>query len=117
MVVLSGYMRKLGPQTVQRYRGRILNVHPALLPKHGGQGMYGDRVHTQVLASGDQVSGATVHLVDEEYDHGMTIAQRTVPVLPNDTVESLSSRVRAVEPLLLVSTIRDIAVGAIRLDS
>lgn len=92
LIVLSGYMRKLGPRTVKRYKARILSIHPALLPKHGGQGMYGDRVHSSVLAAGDKVSGATVHLVDEEYDHGPTVAQSAVPILSRDTVESLGAR-------------------------
>ena len=70
LVVLSGYLRKLGPATLAAFGGRILNIHPALLPRHGGQGMYGRRVHEAVIAAGDTESGATVHLVDDQYDHG-----------------------------------------------
>jgi phosphoribosylglycinamide formyltransferase-1 len=108
-VVMSGYLRKLGPQTLQRYRGRILNIHPALLPKFGGQGMYGRHVHEAVIAAGEAVSGATVHLVDEEYDHGEIIAQHTVPVLPGDSVEDLQSRITAAEPEFFVDVLKSLA--------
>ena len=80
LVVLSGYMRKLGPETLRRFAGRILNIHPALLPRHGGQGLYGRRVHEAVRASGDAATGATVHLVDSDYDTGPVIAQVSTPV-------------------------------------
>jgi phosphoribosylglycinamide formyltransferase-1 len=115
LVVLVGYMKKLGPHALDRYRGRILNIHPALLPKYGGPGMYGDHVHEAVLASGDHVTGATVHLVDERYDHGPIIVQREVTVLPDDTVASLRERVLAVEHDLLVETLQRIARGEISL--
>ena len=91
LVVLAGYMRMLGPRVLGRYRGRVLNVHPALLPAYGGRGMYGERVHAAVLAAGERVTGVTVHLVDEEYDQGPTVAQAEVPVLKGDTVESLQA--------------------------
>jgi len=110
-VVMSGYLRKLGPATLARYRGRILNIHPALLPKFGGQGMYGRRVHEAVLAAGERVSGATIHLVDEEYDHGRIIAQHEVPVLPGDTVEDLQQRVMAAEPAFFVDVLKSLASG------
>lgn len=97
MIVLAGYMRRLPVTTVQRYRGRILNIHPALLPKFGGQGMYGMHVHEAVLAAGDRETGPTVHLVDEDYDTGPIVAQERVPVQPDDTPESLAARVLAVE--------------------
>lgn len=115
LVVLSGYMRKLGPDTIARYRGRILNIHPALLPRHGGPGMYGDRVHQSVLAAGDTISGATIHLVDEAYDTGPAFMQRTVPVLPDDTVASLRERVQGQEQALLVEALDRIARGTIDL--
>ena len=110
-VVLSGYMRKLGRETLRRFRDRIVNVHPALLPRHGGRGFYGSRVHAAVIAAGDATSGATVHLVDEEYDHGVILAQREIPILPGETAESLEQRVRAIEPPLVVETLRRIASG------
>ena len=100
VVALAGYMKMLGPRTLGAYRNRILNVHPALLPKFGGHGMYGERVHAAVLASGDSVSGVTVHLVDEKYDHGPVVAQAEVPVLPGDTPDTLAARVLEQEHIL-----------------
>ncbi len=113
-VILSGYLRKLGPLTLTAHAGRVLNIHPALLPRHGGQGMYGRRVHEAVLAAGDKVSGASVHLVDGEYDHGAVIAQAEVPVLAGDTAESLERRVMAAEPGLFVHTLQRIAAGSLK---
>ena len=98
MIVLAGYMRKLPEGVVTEYRGRILNVHPSLLPKFGGEGMYGERVHQAVLAAGETESGATVHLVDEEYDTGAVIAQQRVPVMPDDTVATLAARLEVLSP-------------------
>lgn len=105
-VVLAGYMKKLGPATLAAYRPRIVNIHPALLPRHGGEGMYGKNVHAAVLAAGERETGVTIHLVDEQYDHGSILAQERVPVLPDDTVESLADRVLAVEHRLYVDTLR-----------
>lgn len=115
LVVLSGYLRKLGPQALETFEGRILNIHPALLPRHGGAGMYGRRVHEAVIAAGDTVSGASVHLVDGEYDHGEVLARREVPVLAGDTAGSLEARVTAAEPALLVETLKSIVAGSLRL--
>lgn len=114
-VVLSGYMKKIGPKMLVQYHNRILNVHPALLPKFGGQGMYGNRVHEAVIAAGELETGATIHLVDPEYDHGRVLGQRTVAVLPGDTPESLSERVKAVEPSFFVEILQRIATGEITL--
>ena len=116
VVALAGYMKMLGPRTLDAYRNRILNVHPALLPKFGGRGMYGERVHEAVLASGDRVSGVTVHLVDEEYDHGPVVAQTEVPVLPGDTPDTLAARVLEQEHILYPETIQRIATGEVDLD-
>ena len=115
VVVLAGYMKMLGPTVLSRYEGRVLNVHPALLPKFGGKGMYGRRVHEAVLASGELITGATVHVVDAEYDHGPVVAQGEVPVLPGDMVESLSARVLEREHELLVETLQKVATGEIDL--
>lgn len=115
VVVLAGYMKKLGPEVVRAYAGRILNTHPALLPKFGGQGMYGERVHTAVLSAKESESGATVHWVDEEYDRGGLISQVKVPVLPSDDVASLAARVQAAEKQLLVRTLNQLAQGEIEL--
>lgn len=116
LVVLSGYMKKLGPCTLYRYHNRVLNIHPALLPKFGGQGMYGNFVHAAVLGAGEKVSGATIHLVDPEYDHGRVLAQREVTVLPGDTVDLLAERVRSVEPSLYVDVLKAVAAGKLTLD-
>lgn len=115
LVLLLGYMRLLGPETTAAYRGRILNTHPALLPRHGGKGMYGERVHAAVLAAGDAETGVTVHLVDEEYDHGDVVAQCRVPVETGDTVATLAARVLEREHAFLVETLQKIASGEIRL--
>lgn len=109
MIVLAGYMRKLPPSVVERYRGRIVNVHPALLPKHGGRGMYGMAVHEAVLAAGEEETGVTVHLVDEEYDTGPILAQERIAVEPGETPESLAARVLAVEHHLLPHVVFDLA--------
>ena len=97
LVILAGYMKRLGAAVLERYPRQVLNIHPALLPRHGGQGMYGKHVHRAVLASGDLISGATVHLVDSEYDHGERIAQMQVPVVAQDTPETLAARVLRAE--------------------
>ncbi len=115
LVILSGYLRKLGPQTLNAYAGRVLNIHPALLPKYGGQGMYGRRVHEAVVAAGEPESGATVHLVDEFYDHGAVIAQVRVPVRPEDTAADVERRVMAAEPDLFVQTLQKVVTGRITL--
>ena len=97
LVLLAGYLKLVPRAVVERYRRRMLNIHPALLPKFGGEGMYGMRVHRAVLEAGEAESGASVHLVDEEYDRGQVIAQRRVPVREGDTPEALAARVLAVE--------------------
>jgi len=113
LVVLAGYMRKVGAQTLAAYAGRIVNIHPALLPRFGGGGMYGSHVHETVLAAGVDVTGATVHVVDAQYDHGPILAQRQVPVRGDDTVDSLARRVLEQEHDLLVETLARIASGEI----
>jgi phosphoribosylglycinamide formyltransferase-1 len=110
LLVLAGYLKLVPPGVVQKFAGRIVNVHPALLPDFGGPGMYGRRVHEAVLASGAPESGPTVHLVDEVYDRGEILAQRRVPVLPGDTPELLAARVLEAEHRLLP----DVVVAAAR---
>jgi formyltetrahydrofolate-dependent phosphoribosylglycinamide formyltransferase len=105
LVVLAGYTKLVPAPVIAAYRGRIINVHPALLPAFGGQGMYGHRVHEAVLASGVQETGVTVHLVDEVYDRGAILAQTRVPVLPGDTPDILAERVLAVEHRLLPAVV------------
>ena len=115
IVLLAGYMKKLGPKTLGAFRNRILNTHPALLPKYGGKGMYGLRVHQAVLAAGDSVTGVSIHLVDEEYDTGRIIAQCSVPVLCDDTPETLGTRVQQHERMFVVEVLTGIAEGTIHL--
>ncbi|MBM4187217.1 MAG: bifunctional phosphoribosylaminoimidazolecarboxamide formyltransferase/IMP cyclohydrolase [Gemmatimonadetes bacterium] len=106
LVVLAGFLKRVPPAVVTAYRGRIINIHPALLPKFGGPGMYGIRVHRAVLAAGERESGATVHVVTAEYDEGPILAQGKVPVLAGDTPETLAARVLAVEHRLLPAAVR-----------
>ena len=112
-VILAGYMRMLGSETVSAYAGRILNVHPALLPRFGGRGMYGRLVHEAVIAANEHRSGATVHLADDEYDHGPILAQVEVPVIQADTPDSLAARVLVQEHALLVATLQRIRSGEV----
>ncbi|GMK41311.1 phosphoribosylglycinamide formyltransferase [Paenibacillus sp. CCS19] len=108
-LLLVGYMKRLGPATLDAYAGRIINIHPSLLPKYGGHGMYGRYVHEAVLRSGDRETGVTVHLVDGKYDTGAIISQCTVKVEEDDTVDSLSARVLEREHEFLVETLIRIA--------
>jgi formyltetrahydrofolate-dependent phosphoribosylglycinamide formyltransferase len=105
LIVLAGYLKLVPPAVVERFRERIVNIHPALLPAFGGPGMYGHRVHEAVIASGQRTSGATVHLVDEAYDRGAILAQERVPVLPDDTADTLAARVLEVEHRLLPAVV------------
>jgi phosphoribosylglycinamide formyltransferase-1 len=109
LIVLAGYLKRLPARVIQEYRGRILNIHPALLPRFGGKGMYGHHVHEAVIAAGERYSGATVHFVDEEYDHGPILLQRTVPVAATDTPDSLAGKVLRIEHELYPEAIRMIA--------
>lgn len=113
LVILSGYLRKLGPRTLAAFPNRILNIHPALLPRFGGQGMYGRRVHAAVAAAGEGVTGASVHLVDGEYDQGPVIASRRVALARGDDPETIERKVTAVEPELFVDTLRRICRGEV----
>jgi phosphoribosylglycinamide formyltransferase 1 len=114
LVLLAGYMQRLGPLTVAAFAGRIINTHPALLPEFGGQGMYGLKVHRAVLEAGRQETGASVHWVDENYDSGAVIAQVRVPVLAEDGAESLAARVQAAERELVVEVLAAAAAGRLK---
>ena len=109
LVVLAGYLKLIPALVVARFRQRLINIHPALLPAFGGPGMYGRRVHEAVLASNATESGATVHYVDEDYDRGPIVAQRRVPVQPDDTVDTLAQRVLAAEHALLPDVVIELA--------
>ncbi len=115
LVVLAGYLKLVPAPVVARYTGRMLNVHPALLPAFGGPGMYGRRVHEAVLRSGARVSGVTVHFVDEAYDRGAIVAQWPVPVLPGDDAASLAARVLRAEHALLPRVVEALAAGRVAL--
>ncbi|MCC7194759.1 MAG: phosphoribosylglycinamide formyltransferase [Gemmatimonadaceae bacterium] len=115
IVVLAGYLRLVPAAVAAHYAGRIVNVHPALLPRHGGRGMHGARVHRAVLAAGDTASGATVHFVDAEYDRGAAIVRARVPVLAGDTAEALAGRVLVGEHFVLPRAVHALAAGLVRL--
>ena len=115
LMVLSGYLRRLGPVTLGRYAGRILNIHPGPLPQFGGEGMYGARVHQAVLAAGLAESAIVIHLVDEEYDHGPELARRGVPVSATDTAQSLQDRIKGLEPAFFLETLQRLAAGDLEL--
>jgi phosphoribosylglycinamide formyltransferase-1 len=97
LLVLAGFLWLVPDNLLKAYPGRIVNIHPALLPKYGGKGMYGEKVHLAVTASGDKVSGITIHYVDEHYDEGKIIFQATCEVTPNDTPESIAQKVHRLE--------------------
>jgi phosphoribosylglycinamide formyltransferase-1 len=111
LIVLAGYMRRLPDALTTFYAGRIINIHPSLLPAFGGHGMYGRKVHEAVRDAGVLETGCTVHVVDNEYDHGAVVAQRRVDVLPEDSVDDIAARVLGAEHSLLVDVIRDICSG------
>lgn len=115
LVVLAGFLKIFPPSWIERWNGRVINIHPALLPRYGGHGMYGAHVHEAVLASGDPETGATVHLVTAAVDGGPILAQERIPVLPGDTPESLRTRIHPVEVALLADTIRRFADGSLPL--
>ena len=115
VVFLAGYMKKLGPFVLGTFKGRILNTHPALLPRFGGRGMYGDRVFEAVLQAGEAQSGVSIHLVEPEYDTGPIMRQCKVPVFQGDSVDDLKARVRAREKEFVVETLAGIANGDIHL--
>jgi phosphoribosylglycinamide formyltransferase-1 len=110
-VVLAGFLALLGPRVLAAYPGRIINSHPALLPKYGGPGMYGDRVHAAVVGAGEKETGITFHLVDEIYDHGKILVQDKIPVLQSDTVETLAARLKARENELYPQVLADLLSG------
>ncbi len=116
LIALAGYLSKISPPIIDAFKGRILNIHPALLPNFGGKGFYGRRVHEAVLEAKHSVSGATVHFVDEEYDTGPILLQEKVPVLADDSPESLAARILTVEHELFPRAIRLIAQDRVRLE-
>lgn len=120
LIILAGYMKKIGGKFISHYKNRILNIHPALLPKYGGEGMYGMNVHKAVYdnfcRNNEIESGATIHLVDEEYDKGRILNQMKVSLNNDETPETIAQKVLKIEHLLYYSTIKKIEIGEIRLD-
>ena len=112
-VVLAGYMKLLSKKVIEHFNGRVLNIHPALLPKFGGASMYGMAVHQAVIEAGEIESGATIHIVDSDYDRGRILAQEIVPVFPDDSPEMLAARVLEVEHQIYWKTLHRIAIGEI----
>ena len=107
-ILLLGYTRKVGPKLLTAFNNRIINTHPSLLPKYGGKGFYGRKIHEAVLASGDILTGATVHLVNEEYDSGEILGQIEIPVLPNDSATTLEARVKKTEKSHLIKVLKEL---------
>ncbi len=115
LIVLAGYLRKVPDKVVKRYKGKIINIHPALLPEFGGKGMYGMNVHRKVLESGKKVSGVTIHFVDEEYDHGPIIVQEKVKIDEDETPESLAEKIHKIEHRLYPWVIKKLCEDKIKL--
>ncbi len=113
LVLLVGYMKLIGPKIIAAYKNRILNIHPALLPKYGGQGMYGIRIHEAVIAAKERETGVTIHHANEHYDEGQIVSQCTVPVLEGDTPQILAARVLQQEHTFIVETLKDIVSNRI----
>ena len=116
LIVLAGYMKMLPLELVNEYRGKIINIHPSLLPAFGGKGMYGSNVHTAVLEYGAKITGVTVHFVDEEYDHGPVIIQEPVRVLDTDSCDTLAARVLAMEHATYWRAVEAVGCGRVFLD-
>ncbi|MEW5684226.1 MAG: formyltransferase family protein [Pseudomonadota bacterium] len=115
LIVLSGYLRRLGPRVLEAFAGRIINIHPGPLPQFGGEGMYGRRVHEAVLAAGLSETAVVIHVVDGDYDRGPELARRAVPVMAGDAAADLEDRVKAAEPDFFVETLRRIVAGELEL--
>jgi phosphoribosylglycinamide formyltransferase-1 len=116
IVICSGYMKLIGPRTLDAVDGNILNIHPALLPKYGGKGMYGQHVHQAVKENGDDETGCTIHLVNSEYDEGKILAQKKISIDPSDSAEDIEEKVKAAEPDFYIETLKKILKGDIKLD-
>jgi len=110
-IVLAGFLKKIESATLKQFKNRIINIHPSLLPCYGGKGMYGRRVHESVIQSGDKVTGVSVHLVSDQYDQGLVLAQTSIPVAPDDTAKSLENKVKAVEKVFYISVLQKLIRG------
>ena len=108
LVVLAGYMKKLSRAVIDSFSGKVINIHPSLLPKYGGKGMYGLAVHKEVLKNNENLSGVTVHLVNSEYDKGEILSQQTISISENETPESLAEKAKRVEHRLIIQTVKEL---------
>ena len=117
LIILAGYMKKIGPSVLRTFRNRVINSHPALLPKYGGKGMYGDRVHKAVVNAKSAETGISIHLVDEDYDHGAIISQKIIAVDSSEGVEFVKKKVQKHEHRFWVTTLNKIQKGEIDLDN
>jgi phosphoribosylglycinamide formyltransferase-1 len=115
-IALAGYLKKIPVRVIRQYRNRIVNIHPALLPSFGGEGMYGHHVHESVLAHGEKISGATVHLVDEEYDRGPIVLQKSVGIAPDETPETLAAKVLKIEHEIFPLALKAFAEGRVTVE-
>jgi phosphoribosylglycinamide formyltransferase 1 len=115
-IALAGYLKKIPAQVIRQYKNRIANIHPALLPSFGGEGMYGHRVHEAVIASGEKISGATVHLVDEDYDRGPIVLQKTITITQDDTPDSLAAKVLKIEHEIFPLALKAFAEGRVSVE-
>ena len=111
LIVLAGFLKKIPEKLIQQFPEQIVNIHPSLLPKFGGKGMYGDHVHNAVIESQEKESGITIHLVNEEYDKGKILSQFSVPVAQNETVETLREKIRELEHTYLPQVIQNILLS------
>ena len=117
LIILAGYMKRIGPSVLKAFHNRVINSHPALLPKYGGKGMYGDRVHEAVVKDGSNESGITIHLVDEDYDNGAIVSQKLVVVDPFGGVDSVRDEIQRHEHNFWIETLNKIQKGEIDLDN
>lgn len=117
LIILAGYMKKIGPSVLRTFRNRVINSHPALLPNYGGKGMYGDRVHKAVVKAKSAETGISIHLVDEDYDHGAIISQKIIAVDSSEGVEFVKKKVQKHEHRFWVTTLNKIQKGEIDLDN
>ena len=108
LVVLAGYMKKLSSAVIDSFSGKVINIHPSLLPKYGGKGMHGLAVHKEVLKNNEKLSGVTVHLVNSEYDKGEILSQRTISISEKETPESLAEKAKRVEHQLIIQTVKEL---------
>ena len=115
MIFLAGYLKKINVEILRKYHNRIFNIHPALLPKFGGKGMYGMNIHDAVIRSKDSISGITIHRVNEEYDEGEIVAQTTVEIAPDETAETLALKILGRENTFVIEVINEIIDGNILL--